>query len=121
MDPKPSSTRPTIQQTVFVAPVNRRRHPHFLEQIKGEGAPSRFNLSAEEMIVGRDQGADICVGGESVSRKHARIRQRNQEYVIFDLDSSHGIYLNGIKVHSAVLRDGDVLQLGDAVFVYEEG
>src|ERR1700722_550286 len=115
------SQRTTIQQTVAVTPVKRRRHPHFLEQIKGEGAPSRFNLSGDEMVIGREQGVGIHVLGESVSRRHAKIQRRNQEYAVSDLDSSHGIYLNGIKIYSAVLRDGDVLQLGDAVFVYEEG
>jgi pSer/pThr/pTyr-binding forkhead associated (FHA) protein len=37
-----------------------------------------------------------------------------------DNDSRNGVFLNGVKVHSAVLRDGDVIQVADSVFVYHE-
>ena len=35
-------------------------------------------------------------------------------------DSDHGVLLNGVQVHAAVLRDGDVIQVADSVFVYRE-
>jgi pSer/pThr/pTyr-binding forkhead associated (FHA) protein len=52
---------------------------------------------------------------------HARLQRLDDEYSVEDLDSRNGVFLNGLRVHSAVLRDGDQLQLGDAVFTYTEG
>jgi pSer/pThr/pTyr-binding forkhead associated (FHA) protein len=37
-----------------------------------------------------------------------------------DNDSHNGILLNGVRVHSAVLRDGDVIHVADSVFVFRE-
>ncbi len=106
---------------VSVASVPQRLRPHFLEQIQGEGSPARFELGKDELVVGRGTGVDIPLSGDQVSRRHALIRRRNEEYSVFDLDSRHGVFLNGIRVHSAVLRDEDIVQFADAVFVYCEG
>ena len=46
---------------------------------------------------------------------------RGTDCVFFDNDSHNGIFLNGVKIHSAVLRDGDVIQAADSTFVYYEG
>ena len=40
--------------------------------------------------------------------------------MLVDNDSDNGVILNGAKIHSAVLRDGDVIQVADNVFVYHE-
>jgi pSer/pThr/pTyr-binding forkhead associated (FHA) protein len=40
---------------------------------------------------------------------------------MFDLESSNGVFLNGVRVHSAALHEGDVIQIGDAVLVFREG
>jgi len=111
----------TVQASLSVAEVPKRIRPHWLEQIKGEGSPARFELAADTLVTGRAPDVNLRLAGEKVSRRHALLRRRNQEYSIIDLDSLHGVYLNGIKIHSAVLRDEDLLQLGEAVFIYHEG
>lgn len=111
----------TLQGHISVARVPHTPRPHILEQIEGEGAPARFELGKDELAIGRGAGVDIALASDKISRQHALIRRRNQEYSILDLESLHGVYLNAIKVHSAVLRDEDVVQLADAVFVYREG
>jgi len=119
--PEDPNRRTTLEGVLQVAHIPQRIRPHVLEQIEGEGAPARHELAKEELVVGRGTGSDIPLFGDKASRRHALIRRRNQEYSVFDLDSLHGVFLNGIKVHSAVLRDEDVLQFGDAVFIYREG
>jgi len=57
---------------------------------------------------------------KSASRQHALVKLRGTECVVADNDSHNGIFLNSVKIHSAVLRDGDVLQVADAVFMYRE-
>jgi pSer/pThr/pTyr-binding forkhead associated (FHA) protein len=114
------SQRTTIAGEVSVAHVAKPLKPHFLELLKGTSAAPRYELNKAEMVLGREAGVDLLLSGDQVSRRHALLRRQNQEYTIIDLDSVHGVYLNGTKVHSAVLRDEDVLQLADVVFVYHE-
>jgi len=92
-----------------------------LHQVQGQGAPKKFTLNKPEMIIGRDKEADIALPSVNVSRRHALIKCRPPEVSIHDFGSLNGVFLNGIKVHSAVLRDGDLIQLADVVFEFSEG
>jgi pSer/pThr/pTyr-binding forkhead associated (FHA) protein len=49
------------------------------------------------------------------------LTRQGDEYIALDLGSRNGIYLNGIRIHSAVLREGDQLQLGEVILLYHEG
>ena len=91
-----------------------------MQQIEGEGAPKKFKLTRPEMIIGRDEKADIKLPSVNVSRRHAVIKCSQHEVSVHDFESRNGVFLNGIKVHSAVLRDGDIIQLADVVFDFYE-
>lgn len=91
-----------------------------LEQLRGVGAPRRVPIDQDELVVGRSHTADVQIDSHVLSRRHLGLRRRGYEIVCTDLDSHAGVWLNGIRVHSAVLRDGDQLQIGDVVFVYRE-
>ena len=80
----------------------------------------RHLLADTNIVVGRSEG-QIRIASAELSRSHMRIARNGPEYVCTDLDSSNGIYLNGVKIHSAVLREGDHLQLGDVIFVFHAG
>ncbi|MCA2977521.1 MAG: FHA domain-containing protein [Myxococcaceae bacterium] len=99
----------------------RPRRAHRLEQTAGPGSGARHELSADLLVIGRGSSADLRVESDDVSRMHARLQRLDDEYSIEDLDSRNGVFLNGLRVHAAVLRDGDTLQLGDTVFTYTEG
>lgn len=99
----------------------RVQRAHVLELAKGKGAPERVELKAERVVLGRAEDADIVVQSEDVSRQHARFMRIDDEYQVEDLESRNGVYLNGLKVNLAVLREGDEVQIGDVVFVYREG
>jgi pSer/pThr/pTyr-binding forkhead associated (FHA) protein len=99
----------------------RPRRAHVLELVKGSGAPKRIELVGERLVLGRADTADLVVASEEVSRHHARFSRVDDEYQVEDLDSRNGVYLNGLKVNLAVLREGDEVQLGDHVFAYREG
>jgi len=100
--------------------VGRRARAPFLQQIEGEGAPKKFILNKPEMVLGRDPRADIALPSANVSRRHARIKCRPHEVSVYDYESRNGVFLNGVKVHSALLRDGDIIQLADVVFEFYE-
>jgi pSer/pThr/pTyr-binding forkhead associated (FHA) protein len=93
---------------------------HSLEIIEGPQR-TRLMLRAATHVIGRGRDADLKVDSEELSRSHAKLDRKHGEYSIHDLGSRNGIFLNGLRIHSAVLRDGDILQLGDVQLRYREG
>lgn len=120
MNTKPCKTDVTIPTYFVTAHRERVVRPHYLE-MEDEGARQRIPLDREQIIIGRADEADIRIPSQRASRHHAIISRQGLEYVIRDNDSRNGVFLNGVKIHSAVLRDGDVLQIAHRVFVYYEG
>ena len=101
--------------------IARPKKPFLLEQVAGPGAPRAFTLELDETVFGRSLQANISIESGGISRKHAVVRRAGPEFSVTDLNSANGIYLNGVKTHSAILREGDTLQMGDVVFVFHEG
>jgi two-component system response regulator AtoC len=73
------------------------------------------------LVIGRSPDAEVYVNSTLASRQHAFLRLHGTDCMIYDNDSHNGVFLNGVKVYSAVLRDGDVIQVAESVFVYSEG
>jgi phosphoserine phosphatase RsbU/P len=69
-------------------------------------------LECAALSLGRLPGQDIVLRDQCVSRRHATIVREDDCYSVVDLNSSQGTYVNGERVQRAVLRFGDVLQLG---------
>ncbi len=90
-------------------------------RFRHEGRDSTVDLVAPETTVGRDPGNAIAfpaVG--SLSRRHAALGAGAGGLVIEDLGSRHGVHVNGVRVRSAQLRQGDVVRLGDLHMVVED-
>jgi pSer/pThr/pTyr-binding forkhead associated (FHA) protein len=121
-DTDPWATQePTSRRPVQRVPVARPPRRHALEVIQGPGAPRLIPLEDAELVLGRAPDCAVQLDSQEVSRRHARLVRADGEYTCEDLQSQNGLYLNGVKVHSAVLRDEDQLQLGDVVLVYHGG
>jgi pSer/pThr/pTyr-binding forkhead associated (FHA) protein len=101
--------------------VARTKRPFVLEQIGGPGAPRQFELELEETVVGRSLSAHISIDSGLLSRQHMSLRRTGLEVSCADMGSANGMFLNGLKAHSAVLRQGDTIQIGDVIFVFHEG
>jgi pSer/pThr/pTyr-binding forkhead associated (FHA) protein len=113
--------QPTAIHDVAALSVRATKKPFVLAQVQGPGSPREFVLELDEIVLGRSLQANITVDGGGVSRQHMALRRNGPEYTARDLESANGMFLNGVKTHSAVLREGDVLQIGDLIFVYHEG
>jgi pSer/pThr/pTyr-binding forkhead associated (FHA) protein len=68
--------------------------------------------------IGRDAKSDIRLSDPYVSKRHALVRLIHGKYVIEDLGSLNGMFINGERVKRAVLRDGDILKLGHAILLF---
>lgn len=70
----------------------------------------------EFLHIGRDPSNHISADDEFISGRHARIERREGKYVLKDLRSRNGTFVNGAKVLEAVLRDGDRIRIGTAEY-----
>ncbi len=70
-------------------------------------------LSGKLLTVGRTSESDVCIPSKLVSRNHARLLLGPTGVIIEDEGSTNGCYVNGKQVRKHLMRDGDVLELGD--------
>ena len=75
-------------------------------------------LRGDRMVIGRVSSCDICLSDANVSRRHAAIVLRDDEWFIEDLESTNGTVLNGSRIVSERLRDGDAIDIGLTRLVY---
>jgi adenylate cyclase len=72
-------------------------------------------------LIGRSEEATIRVADGGISRQHATIRREGVHYWLVDLGSANGSYVNDVALTTArVLRDGDRLQFGNAIFLFDQ-
>ena len=64
------------------------------------------------LTIGRSSRCEIVLGDDTVSRRHAELFVEDGRWLLRDLGSSNGTYLNGRKVMDAEVRPGDVVHLG---------
>ncbi len=97
-------------------------NPHRLVVKAGPNPGSAFDLSKEVTLIGRDITNDISLGDPEVSRQHARLTRTPGGYVLEDLGSTNGSFVNGERlVAPRVLASGDLLGMGENVTLGFEG
>ncbi len=89
-----------------------------LEILNGGFEGMTYELSAEEIVIGRNPTTDITLLDEGISREHAVIHYDPDApgYVIEDLQSTNGTKVNGKRIRSAPLNGGDEIQIGQTLF-----
>lgn len=87
--------------------------------IRGTPQGKRFNLIGKEMIIGRDKAALIQLSDPNISRKHAVVRKRGDQFFIADYGSRNGTFLNDNKLEGEVeLTKEDMIKIGTTVLKY---
>jgi pilus assembly protein CpaF len=86
------------------------------------GAERRETFDKNEINIGRVQGNDLMLPKGNVSKHHARLLFRDGRFIVTDLKSTNGTYVNGRKISQAtIVREGDKIYIGDFVLRVETG
>ena len=88
--------------------------------IQGRNRGTRFELHANQgaVSIGREAGNAIQVDDHEVSRRHAEIRRVGDGYVLGDLKSSNGTFVNDARIERSELSSGDRIRLGRTILIY---
>jgi Nif-specific regulatory protein len=86
--------------------------------VSGPSRDLSFDVSGEEVSIGRVQENTFCINDRSVSRHHCVLTCRDGVFEIRDLDSRNGTQVNGESVVSQRLKHGDQVGIGDSLFLF---
>ena len=88
---------------------------------RGPNAGSRFLLDADLTTAGRHPESDIFLDDVTVSRRHAEFVREGAGFVVRDVGSLNGTYLNRERIETAALAGGDEVQIGKYRLVFLTG
>ena len=80
--------------------------------VNGGHAGESFALLPTTMTIGREHDNNVEIKDPDVARYHARILRERDDFVVEDLNSSSGTWINGERKARAVLSHGDVIRVG---------
>ena len=93
-----------------------------LAVVRGPNAGSKFLIDEDVATVGRHPDSDIFLDDVTVSRRHAELRRGDdRRFVIKDVGSLNGTYVNRRRVDESLLANGDELQIGKFRLTYYVG
>ena len=85
--------------------------PHIVVKGLEEGVTQPF--SEDRITLGRREDNHLVLEADNISRQHAAVERRDGQYIISDLGSANGTYLNDRRIDSAPLKDGDRVRIGN--------
>lgn len=101
------------------APNKQSKSHHLLVHVQGTELGRVRELKKEKTLIGRSTDADLWLGDDGVSRKHARLVKEGNDLYIEDLNSANGTFVQGERITKQKLNDGDQIQFGPAaIFRY---
>lgn len=86
--------------------------------LRGPNAGSRFLLDTDVVSAGRHPDSDIFLDDVTVSRRHAEFRRMPGGFVVSDVGSLNGTYVNRDRIDEVSLSNGDEVQIGKYRLVY---
>lgn len=77
-------------------------------------------IDTERTTLGASGDCDVIVTGDHVSDRHASLRFKAGEFVLTDLDSTNGTFVNGERINQHTLTDGDRVSFGSSEWVFKQ-
>ncbi|MBL8828144.1 MAG: diguanylate cyclase [Planctomycetaceae bacterium] len=76
------------------------------------------DLTGQALVIGRDADSHLELPDDSVSRRHALLEPKETGYLLTDLDSTNGTYVNDTRITSRQLQPGDRVRFGNQIFKF---
>ncbi len=111
-DPPPEDELGRTKITTFAAVLERSVRAHLLV-LTGSETGRIFPIDAAQLIVGRSHRAEVNLDDDSISRSHCRILRVGVEFIVEDMGSSNGTYVNDERITRVSLKEGDKLRVGE--------
>lgn len=109
-----------VISTCVVSLFRNRPRVHKMAQLTDKNNGSVIDINHWETSIGKSRSNDIVLPVPAVSRFHAVIAKKRNEWIITDTFSKNGILINGNKVEGkAALNDGDVIEIGSIPLVFQ--
>lgn len=109
----------SVQDQTTVAAL--RGGTALLVVLRGPNTGARFLLDSDEVSTGRHPDSDIFLDDVTVSRKHATFRREGDVFLVRDVGSLNGTYVNRERIDEASLKTGDEVQIGKFRLVFYAG
>ncbi len=107
---------PTVSELVQ---VDLPRRPWAWLKPAGIAPRSPFPLNKDQVILGREVRCDVMIANDSISRRHAEIVRMAEGWLVRDLGSRNGTFVNGQRVQEYLLQEGDLITIGDVNLTFE--
>jgi predicted component of type VI protein secretion system len=79
-----------------------------------------FPLVGNQVVIGREEGLDITLQDPESSRRHARVTWQAGQFIIEDMGSTNGTFVNGVQITSPqILNAGDSVGIGQTALVFQ--
>jgi hypothetical protein len=105
------------QSQAFAEATIAEESPHIGPQLIPVDRPdSPVALSSDIITIGRTSKSDVCIRSSAVSRDHARLLVASGGVTLVDVSSTNGCFVNDEPVKKQLLRDGDLVRIGDRSF-----
>jgi len=89
-----------------------------LVAIAGKFQGTVLSITDSPAIIGRESAATLCLPDASVSRKHSQIERDGEEFIVTDLNSLNGTFVNDVPVKRRTLAHGDRVRIGNSQFLF---
>jgi pSer/pThr/pTyr-binding forkhead associated (FHA) protein len=83
-------------------------------------ATQRWEIGEQPVAVGRGEGADIVIQDQALSRLHFQITRQGDHYLIKDLQSQNGTFVDGQATQTTTLHESECILAGRSVFVFTQ-
>ena len=87
--------------------------------VEGVGRGTRFQIGRQRVGIGRSSENAVRVEDSEVSRFHAAIQWQASGFTLVDLGSANGTLLNGVRIETAAIVDGDQLQVANTLLAFQ--
>jgi pSer/pThr/pTyr-binding forkhead associated (FHA) protein len=118
--PETTDSRTIAMSRTAVLQGVRRRRVAYLDITYPDGRKVLHKVTETAVIIGRTEDNTLTFPYSNVSRHHAKVYSAGEEFVVEDTGSTNGTYVNGTRIAKCILRQQDLIQVGDTRMVYSE-